>query len=364
MTEYTTSMTKQSFQFFYRTLSADTSLMRTLADMQSGVSERKAFENAEAIIQAVAAFEGTKASFQEDTQAVVYSFLQESPMLQGEHRMLQLHRLHFGLMLRDDEELVEALKQGATRESLFEKYYAAASQDETITEEVLTDAICTQLSALAVSPEVMTAIVRKLEDTNGMLPNAAAVSADGQRFQCILAMQLYLSNQDQGITFSEAATLACTTTEVHAIADAAGRGLITDDQITRAIEVIGAVVVLIGIFSTWNFFPSLVGKYISASAGKFLAANSLSLWLGGYLVEVLSEPLGALAGRLTATYHFTHAEEHAELMAGLHRMADAMKAKANDWKEKAAATVESFRPAAVSQDEDLADENVDPACAF
>ena len=83
----TTSMTKQNFQSFYSNLSKDTSLMRTLVAMQTGVTERKAYETAEAIIRDVAAAEGTLASLQEDTLAVVDSFLSESPMLQGDSRM-------------------------------------------------------------------------------------------------------------------------------------------------------------------------------------------------------------------------------------------------------------------------------------
>ena len=254
------------------------------------------------------------------------------------------------------------MKEGKSRSDLFAQYYDAAQQDETVTEETLTADIRQQLLSLAASPEIMTAIVHKLEGTNGMLPNAAAVSADGQRFQCILAMQLYLSNRGDGMTTTEAAAMACSAVEVQAIADAAGRGLLTRDQVVHAIEIIGALIVLFGFLCHFGFFTGMVAKLIAVS-GATLAAKSGTILFIGYAVMLIADALGALAGKLSATYHFTHAAEHAEMMAGLRSMADALKAKAEELKDKVVAKAESLRPA-VKQEEVIFEEDADTACAF
>lgn len=363
MTTCTTSMTKDTFSAFYRRLSGNTSLMKTLVDMQSGVSERKAYEIADAIVRDVAAFEGTLECLREDTMAVIDSFLAESEVLQGEDRMLNLHRLHFGLKVYADAGLVEAVKEGTGSGELFQRYYDACKNDPAITEETLTDAIRQQLASLAVSPEVMTAIAKKLEENpTGMLATAVSMGADGQRFKCILAMQLYTANKDKGMTTAEAASLACASAETQAIADAAGRGLITQDQVATLISTIGAVIVLFSCFTWLGGYISFWATHSAASAAVIKGASDTVLV--GYLVALVSDACGKLAGKLAAGYHFTHAAEHAEMMAGLHRMADTLKNRVSGLKKTV--TEKVTRTASVSDAvaDELADEETDPAFAF
>ena len=365
MTTNTTSMTKEAFTSFYRKLSRDASLMKTLVDMQSGVSERKAYEIADALVRDVAAFEGTLECLREDTMAVVDSFLQEAEILQGEHRMLNLHRIHFGLMVNNDATLVEAVKEGASYGKLFEQYYEAAGKDPAITEDVLKAQIRQQLGNLAVSPEVMTAIAEKLQGTENLLLSSVSVGADGQRFKCILAMQLYENNKADGMTTAEAAALACSSAETQAIADAAGRGLITQDRAATLISLVALTIILFAVLCHLPFFLNLIAKVSTKAVATSLLKSRTDILLIGYLVAFVSDAVAKLAGRMSAKYHFTHADQHAELMAGLHRIADALKDKVDYLKGKASSAVKNktTQPAADVQ-ADLYEEDTDPAYAF
>lgn len=357
MSETTISMTREAFSAFYRRLSGDTSLMTAMTGMQSGVTDRKAYEIADAIIRDVAAFEGTLECVSGDTAAVIDSFLAEAPVLQGENRMLQLHRLHFGLKVYADAGLVEAVKEGTGKGDLFQKYYDACCADPTITEETLTDAIRQQLGSLAFSPEVMRAIAKKLETSNSLLTDSIAVGADGQRFKCLLAMQLYESGKAQGMTTAEAVALACASAETQAIADAAGRGMITQSRVNDLLMYLALAILLFALLCPTGIFTPLLGTAAIASE------TGHTLLLTGLLVSAVSDAVSRLAGRVSAQYHFSHADRHAAMMAGFHRMGDALKERANGLKNKAASLMGAKKPAA-AQAEELYDEDPDPSCAF
>lgn len=363
----TTSITKEAFATFYKRLSRDASLVKTLVDMQSGVSERKAYEIADAVIRDVAAFEGTLECLRDDTMAVIDSFLAESPILQGQDRMMQLHRLHFGLKVYAEAGLVEAVKEGTATGELFQQYYDACSKDPDVTEKALTDAIRLQLAELAVSPELMTAVAHKLETSTNMMMTAVSLGADNQRFKCVLAMQLYESNKDKGMTTAEAAALACASAETQAIADAAGRGLIAQERVADLVSTVAAVIILFAFLSHFSFFTTLIGSVAGEAVASSVAKNATNTLLAGYLVGMLSTVSGKLAGKVTSGYHFSHAGEHSEVVAGLHRMADAMKDKVSGLKKTVAeAAAKVTRTASVREEatDTQWNEDADPAIVF
>ena len=376
MTTNTTSLTKEHFRSFYRKLAGEAGLMDTLVHMQHGVSDRKAYEIADSIIQQVAAFEGTLESLREDTLPVIDSFLAESWRLQGEDREKNLHRIHFGLKLYNDPAMVEDLKEGKTLADLFEAYYTEAQNDPALTGEALTDTIRRQLSSLGVSPKVMTAIARKLESEDSLLLAATSLGADSQRFKCILAMELYEAHKDEGMTTAEAATLACSSQEVQAIADAAGRGMVTQERAIFLMSLVALTILLVGILCHFPFFLHLVTKF-SLPAATSLAKSRSDILIIGVLVSLVSDVMGKLAGRVSANYHFNHASEHEAMLKGLHGIADTLKAKAGALKEKAEGLVgglkdkaaslagtKAAQPAADADQEDVTDGDMDPILAL
>ena len=185
---------KGEFEMLYQNFAGDQDLMAVLAQMQTnhGIHGRKAWENADAMIRLVAAHESLSAMITDDAMDALDNFLNHSQCMTGYDRKVMLHQLYFGLKLYQDDTLMERVKEGATESQLFREYFTRWGEDPSVTDQMLESDIREMMSRYHISPKAMKAIASRMEKNQDMLASASALGQDGQRFKCIVAMDLYL----------------------------------------------------------------------------------------------------------------------------------------------------------------------------
>ena len=287
MTTQMKLFTEGDFEAMYLRLRNEDGMMTVLSRMQAshGIHERKAYENADAMIRLVAAHENAANMLSDDAMAVLDAFLNESDFMGGYDRKVLLHQLYFGLKTYQDEDLIEQIKQGATESGLFREYYTRCGEDPSITEAMLEEEIRKLMGNYRISPKAMRHIVRQMEKKQNLWATAAELGEEGMRFKAIAAMDLYLRNKDT-MTMEEAAHIACTNVELQAMADGVSQGLITEERAKKIFAVIAILCILAGIVLT--FYAPQVSAELAKIAPE--ASHTIkTLALEGYSKEVFME---------------------------------------------------------------------------
>lgn len=287
MTTQMKFFTEGDFESFYLRMRNEDGMMTVLTRMQAshGIHERKAYENADTMIQLVAAHTNAVNMLSDDAMAVLDAFLNESNLMSGYDRKVLLHQLYFGLKTYQDEDLIEQIKQGATESGLFREYYTRYGEDPSITEAMLEEDIRKLMGNYRISPKAMRHIVKQMEKSQNLRATATELGEEGMRFKAIVAMDLYLRNKDT-MTMEEAAHIACTNVELQAMADGVSQGLITEERAKKIFTVICLLSILAGIILA--FYAPQIAKEIANIAPE--AGHAIkTLALEGYSKEVFME---------------------------------------------------------------------------
>lgn len=217
------------------------SLLHTLIEMQTAqrVDREAAAAAAELCIVAVTGCESIRSELAEDSLPLVNEMLERAE--KSEDAELILQKLYFGLEVYPD---FVAADDRMTAEERFWRYYSENKGTKSI--DVLKEDIRDALGNYRLTPEVMQALVMKMEGSGDYLGAATALGEGGISFKCIAAMELYLNNQDT-MTIYEAANIACAGVELQAAADAVGQGMITRDMARKILIVAGITLAVVGL---------------------------------------------------------------------------------------------------------------------
>lgn len=314
MTTQMNLFTKGDFKVMYERLRSDKGMMTVLSNMQIvyGINDRKAYENADAIIRMVASHENAASMLSDDAQGVLNEFLNESASMSGYDRKILLHQLYFGLKIYQDDELMEKVKEGSTESDLFHEYYKRCGEDPTITETMLQEKISEMMGNYRLSPMAMRYIVEQMEKSQNLRATASAIGEDGLRFKAFVAMNLYLRNKDT-LTMEEAVHIACTNVELQAVADGVSRGLITEERAKRVF----AVVALMGLLACAVLALHTPGTH-----------TLYALLFGTLGFAAISDDLAEWLGKVAAKHTFVRTVKEADTAAAMEEMIARMEAEA------------------------------------
>ena len=150
------------------------SLMQTLIRMQTaeGLSREKAAATASACITAVTSCESIRSELAENTVPLVEEVLEQAE--KSHDAELLLHKLYFGLAVYPDFVVSDSQ---LTVEELFWRYYNENKETRTI--EALKGDIRSALTDYRLTPEVMQALVKKMEGSGDYLAAATALGEGG-----------------------------------------------------------------------------------------------------------------------------------------------------------------------------------------
>lgn len=287
MTTQMKLFTKGDFEALYLRMRNEDGMMAVLSRMQAshGIHERKAYENADAMIQLVAAHESAANMLSDDALEVLDAFLTESSFMGGYDRKVLLHQLYFGLKTYQDQELIEKIKQGTSESALFREYYTRCGEDPAITEAMLEEEVRKLMGNYRISPKAMRHIVKQMEKSQSLRATAAELGEEGMRFKAIAAMDLYLRNKDT-MTMEEAAHIACTNVELQAMADGVSQGMITEERAKKIFAVIAILCILASIVMAF-YVPQVSAELAKIAPEASHAIKTLAL--EGYSKEVFME---------------------------------------------------------------------------
>ncbi len=320
---------KTDFGKIYRKMTADCGLMTAIVQMESdeGINEQKAYELADELIHKMALHQGIENYVREDPENAMDDYLTGSKQLQGYDRKLLLHQLNFGLHLYQDADLIERLKEGSTIDELFREYYDNYGDDPAYSEDRLADEIRLQVSTFRIPPKAIKAIAKKLEKSDDLVADSAALSEEGLRFKCIVAMNLYLNNRET-MSIDDAVSTACTDIEIEAVADAVARGQMATDTAHKILTALFIATVLFSL-TAWVggiFISQGVGVIpkmltipyaelpldMAKTAVSALAASwkeiSLNLFMGGGVIALTTDVIADAVGKLASKYHFYYSK--------------------------------------------------------
>lgn len=353
--------TKGEFSTLYRNVREDKGMLAVMSQMQApyGINERKAYENADAIIRLVAAHENASNMLSEDAMEVLNTFLKESERMRGYDRRILLHQLYFGLKLYQDEELIEQVKEGTGESALFREYYTRCGEDPAITEAMLEEDIRKLMGNYRISPKAMRVIVRQMEKNQNLRATASALGEDGMRFKCIVAMDLYLRNKDT-MTMEQAVNIACTNVQLQAVADAVSRGQITEER-AKIIFVVVAMVFILCSIALALYAPHIAKAaagvlmdptWITANLETFAAADLVTadfavgtaaakiktdvvmakdgLLFGGLALAAISDKVAEWMGRIAANRTYVRSAAEANTADAMENMISHIEAETEE----------------------------------
>lgn len=218
------------------------SLVQILNQMQTsgGINPEEAAVTTSTCIAAVTSCESVRSEFADNhADALLDKLLDEAEKCDDCH--LILNKLCFGLSAYPG---FVAANETLSPDELFWRYYAEKGKSRTI--EELKDEIRNVLKDYWLTPQVMWALIERLESSGDYLATATALGEDGISFKCIAAMELYLNNRDT-VTIHEAANAVCATVESQAAADAVSRGMITRDAAKKILLIAGITLAVVGL---------------------------------------------------------------------------------------------------------------------
>lgn len=333
--------TKGEFADLYRNIREDEGMMAVMSQMQKpyGISDRKAYENSDAVIRLVAAHENLSNMLSEDALEVLDTFLKDSEKMSGYDRKVLLHQLYFGLKVCQDEALIEQVKEGTGESALFREYYNRCGEDPTITAEMLEEDIRKLMGNYRISPEAMRVIVRQMEKSQDLRATASALGREGMRFKCLVAMDLYLRNQDT-MTVDQAVNIACTNVQLQAAADGVSRGLITEERAKKIFFAVAVACVLCSV-ALALYAPQIIDLVLYADAiGEIEAVHALVakhtfvttvkewFFVGGMAVTLISDKVAEWIGRIAANRTYVRSSAEANTAEAMEMMIDRMEAEA------------------------------------
>lgn len=344
--------TKNEFAALYENLNSDRDLMDVLSKMQveHGIHERKAYENADALIRMVAERENLCSMLSEDAAQVLDTFLNESDRMTGYDRKIQLQKLAFGLKLYQDNALLDKLKEGADYGQLFHEYYTENEKDSSVTCETLEEDVRNLMANYHISSKAMRHFVKRLEEGEGLVATSAALGQEGLRFKCVAAMDLYLRNQ-KTMTVEDAVNTACADVEIQAVADAVAKGQLTEERALKIISIAVSAAIILGIvlllarpllmeaMTSALTDPFWIGNVANLGAGMEGAVTATgmitgkmvktanTLLIGGTVVSWISELVAQWMGELSAKRCFRRHMKESEAVKALNQMADHVEAK-------------------------------------
>lgn len=331
MTTQMNLFTKDEFERLYKRLRSEEGMMTVMSRMQKnyGINERKAYENADTVIQLVAAQHNAFNMLSDDAQEVLDQFLNESSVkMNGSERKVMLHLLYFGLKLYQDEELIEKMKEGTSEAVLFKEYYTHCSEDSSITEAALEDEIRKMMGNYRISAKSMRYIVRQMEQNQNLRATVSELGEDGMRFKSIVAMDLYLRHKDT-MTMEEAVHIACTNVELQAVADGVSHGQITEDTAKKILTVISLLCLIIVIaWMTKN--PEVVAKIAKALSIKKMSNHTLIMLLGlgvFRISSVIGDKIADWMGQFAAKRTFVRTAEEVNTSVAMEALCDRMEAE-------------------------------------
>lgn len=311
--------TKDEFSNLYRMLDEDKGLMKALVEMQAGhgITERKAYENADQLIRLVVQRENLSILLSEDSRKALNEVFAFLGGLDQEAHMMQLHRLSFGLKLYQDPQLQEKLKEGQSVADLFKAHCSSISEGEAVTQEQLEEDIRARMGSNHVSAHAMRAIAKSIAEGQSLLTTGAALGEDGMRFKCLVAMDLYLRS-DKKMTMEEAMLSACHNVEIQAVADAVACGQIAEKQAKELLDVIFGVTAI-----SW-FVLALAMPHLGLAAAATAQLVSLKELLLGvsFMGSMITEPVAELVGRIAAKRCYARHIQESKAAQALEAMAD------------------------------------------
>jgi len=218
-----------------------------LVEMQAdrGVGSDEAEASARSCMEAVANYGSVRDLVGEDAPAVMDLLLRHIDEGDSGSQVLNKRKLHCGLAIYRDEEMVEQLNNGVCAEDLFWQFYAEG-RDKAVAPDELDEAIRRELRQFRLPASVAAAVEAKLEASQDYLATAAALGENGWCFKCIATMDLYL-NQEGALSMQEAANRACTSVEVQATADAVAHGMIDRETAKKVLLVLAVTAVIVGV---------------------------------------------------------------------------------------------------------------------
>ena len=293
------NMNRAVFDQLYRDFSADQGLMTVMSQMQAryGISERKAYENADAGIRMVAEYENLSSLLSDDAMDVLDDFLEKARLKDADNWKFTLHRMRFGLMLYQEPELLDRLKEGDSEEALFEEYLRH-TENVFMSEPWLEEDIHDRVRNYRIPPKVMRVITRQMEKDDSIMATSAALGEGGQRFKCIAAMDLYLRNKDT-MSMAEAVSIACTSVEFQAVAYAVGYGQLVEERARKLLD-IAALTFSFCYLGTLIFAPTIS-----------------SFMLAGLAIAFISDYAASLAGRIVANVTYIKESRAAKALEGM-----------------------------------------------
>lgn len=255
----------------------DQNLVQTLTDMQMvrGVGADEARQTARLCVAAVASCEGIREAAYENSEALLDQLLESADLKTVESRALLLHKLYFGLTAHGDPAVVEALAQGVSAEALFWRYYTAQPQQTAASLTALEAEIRRTLHSYDLSPQVVRALVKRMDMTGDYFATFAALGEGGSQYKCIVAMELYL--RSGGMTMHEAANLACTGVETQAVADAVAKGFLTRDRAKKILVAVAIAAVVIGVgIMLYQAGAALMAAKTAAAMAEVVNAHTVA----------------------------------------------------------------------------------------
>ncbi len=253
-------------------------LTETLMEMQTtrGIDPVQAKKTAQICIAAVASCEGIRDAVSEDAMAVFDQFLDHLKTKSTEDQEMFLHKLYFGLTAHQDANLVAELERGVSTHELFWRYYSRQTmQLPHMSAAELENRIRQALGSFYLSPQVMKALTKKMENTGDYLATAAALGENGANYKCIVAMEIYLNHSDS-MTIHEAANMACAGVQTQAVADAVSKGFLSRELAKKILiaAAIAAVVIGVGIL-LYNVGVAMTATKTATAMAK--ATNAASV---------------------------------------------------------------------------------------
>ena len=347
MTTRMNLFTKKDFIALYRKLHSDDGMMAVLRRMQEpcGISDYKAKENADMLIQLVAAHENAVNMLSDDALDVLDAFLNDPSTKSCCDRKTLLQQLHFGLKFYEDEELIKKMAQGTSESDLFREYYARRDEDPTFTEAKLEEEIRGMMGNYRISPTAMRKIVRQMEKSQDLRATAAELGEEGMRFKAVAAMDLYLRNQGT-MTMEEAVHIACTNVELQAVADGVSQGLITEERARKILAVLCLLCIITVIVLTFQVteLTSLIdytrANIMSHADHHFLKSlrteREINLLLrrefilGGCTLSVVGNKVAEWMGQFAAKRTFVRTAEEATTAVAMEAMCNRMESSTKE----------------------------------
>lgn len=221
-----------------------------------GLSYEEAERNADLCIAATAARETLVGHVSEDAMAVMDKFLQRMAGLEPNARMDVLHRILFGLTVYSNPPFAAMLDADTPVTEVYEQWLDTRSLSG-VTFAGMEAEIRQALQDYSLSPAAMGKLTRQMLSGKGCLAAAEALGQRGRSLKCLMAMEFWLHNRD-AVSMEEAVSIAGSSAEIQAAADAVNRGYVARDTAKKILIAVGITAIIVGAAIVVWHIPSLL----------------------------------------------------------------------------------------------------------